>query len=205
MAPRRTVLSLTFVLLTAASPGAAGAGRPLIKKLGTLDCDMVETTPVVFKGRLYRFEYVRTNYKPNQTGKSYFRFIDVDSGIPTPAFAVDYHYGSAIVEKDTVYVYGVEGGRASKIQVFRSKDLKTWESHTALALPGYVSYNTSVCKDSERYVMAFEIDNPPHGFCMRFALSTDLRNWKLTPSECVYSRENTQPVGRCAFSTAYIT
>ena len=189
MAPKPMVLSLTFMLLTAASPGGSREGRPLIKKLGTLDCDMVETTPVVFKGRLYRFEYVRTNYKPNQTGKSYFRFIDVDSGKPTPAFAVDYHFGSAIIDKDTVYVYGVEGRRAPRIQVFWSKDLKTWESQTALTLPGYVSYNTSVCKDSERYVMAFEIENPPHGFCMRFALSTDLRNWKLTPSECVYSRE----------------
>ena len=30
-----------------------------IKKLGTIDCDMVETTPVVFKDRLYRIEYDR--------------------------------------------------------------------------------------------------------------------------------------------------
>jgi hypothetical protein len=49
---------------------SAAAGAPVIKKLGTIDCDMVETTPVVFHGKLYRFEYVRENYKPNTTGKS---------------------------------------------------------------------------------------------------------------------------------------
>src|SRR5262249_45897080 len=45
--------------------------RPTIKKLGTLDCDMVEVTPVVFKNRLYRFEYVRDSYHGNKTGASY--------------------------------------------------------------------------------------------------------------------------------------
>ena len=35
-------------------------GRPLIKKLSTIDIDLVETSPVVFNGKLYRFEYVRS-------------------------------------------------------------------------------------------------------------------------------------------------
>jgi alpha-L-fucosidase len=193
MAPKLTVLSMILTLLTAASPTASGQSRPLIKKLGTVDCDMVETTPVVFKGRLYRFESVRKNYQPNQTGSSYFRFIDVRSGKPTPAFAAGYHLGSAFVEQGTVYVYGVERWGASKIQVFWSEDLKNWESQTALALPGWGIYNTSVCQNAEGYAMAFEIDKPPAEagvpFTNRFALSTDLRHWKLTPSECVYSRQ----------------
>ena len=46
------------------------AKRPAIKKLGTLDLLMVETTPVVFKDRLYRFEYLRDNYPANKTGAS---------------------------------------------------------------------------------------------------------------------------------------
>ena len=46
------------------------AKRPTIKKLGTIDLLMVETTPVVFKDRLYRFEYVRDNYHANKTGAS---------------------------------------------------------------------------------------------------------------------------------------
>src|SRR5438046_10300176 len=43
------------------STPADSKARPLIKKLGTIDCDMVETTPVVLKNCLYRFEYVRDN------------------------------------------------------------------------------------------------------------------------------------------------
>jgi hypothetical protein len=57
------------------------AGKPLLRKLGTVDCDMVETTPVVFQDRLYRFEYVRhPSHKPNTTGASYFRFVEMDGG-----------------------------------------------------------------------------------------------------------------------------
>ena len=166
--------------------------KPQIKKLGTIDCDMVETTPIVFHSRLYRFEYVRANYKPNKTGDSYFRFIDVESGKPTPAFAAGYHLGSAYVEDDTVYVYGVDIWGAENIQVFWSKNLKEWSSKPALTLPGWGIYNNSVCKGSERYIMAFEIGKPPEeagvGFTTRFAESIDLLNWKLTPSECVYSK-----------------
>jgi hypothetical protein len=51
-------------------------GRPLIIKLGTIDVDLVETTPIVFNDKLYRFEYVRKGYWNNKTGDSYFRFID---------------------------------------------------------------------------------------------------------------------------------
>ncbi|MCK5527554.1 MAG: hypothetical protein KAJ05_10420, partial [Candidatus Latescibacteria bacterium] len=137
------------------------AGKPLIRKMGTIDCDMVETTPVVFRDRLYRFEYVRGNYKPNRTGASYFRFVDVDSGEPTPAFAADYHLGSAHVQEDIVYVYGVNAWGGSELRVFWSDDLETWESRTALNLPGWKIFNNSVCEGEGRYVMSFEIGAPP--------------------------------------------
>ena len=62
-------------------------GRPLIIKSGTIDSDLVETTPIVFKNKVYRFEYVRQGYWANQTGDSYFRFIDHETGEPTASFA----------------------------------------------------------------------------------------------------------------------
>ncbi|MEM2936011.1 MAG: hypothetical protein QW231_02415 [Candidatus Bathyarchaeia archaeon] len=168
-------------------------GKPLIRKLGTVDCDMVETTPIVFHSRLYRFEYVRVNYKPNKTGASYFHFIDVDSGESTPAFARDYHLGSAYVQDDTVFVYGVNAWGGSRIQVFWSNDLKAWSSLPALTRPGWGIYNNSVCKGRENYVMAIELGEPPEEvgvpYTMRFAESNDLINWRLTPSECVYSKD----------------
>ena len=168
--------------------------KPMIKKLGTIDCDMVETTPVVFHNKLYRFEYVRNNYEPNKTGDSYFRFIDVETGNATPAFAKGYHLGSAYVEGDTAYVYGVNIWDGERIQVFWSKDLENWSDKPALVLKDWGIFNTSVCKGKDgKYFMAFEIGRPPEEtgapFTNRFAESDDLLNWKLTPSEYVYSKD----------------
>ena len=169
------------------------AEKPLIKKLGTIDCDMVETTPVVFQGCLYRFEYVRANYAPNTSGDSYFRFIDVASGDPTPAFAMGYHLGSAHVQDDTFYAYGVERWGRSTIYVFWSQDLETWSSQPALHLPDWGIYNTSVCQGSDRFIMAFEVGEPSDivgiRFTNYFAESYDLLNWTLRPKECVFSRD----------------
>lgn len=167
--------------------------KPLIRKLGTIDCDMVETTPVVFRNKLFLFEYVRNNYKPNTTGSSYFRFIDIGSHTPTAPFAQGYHLGSAFVEEETVYVYGVGLWGDSKIYGFRSTDLDRWSSNILLDLPRWGIYNTSVCKAGNRYVMAIELGEPPEEvgvrFTIRFAESPDLSQWRLTPSECVYSKD----------------
>jgi len=155
-----------------------GAEKPQIKKLGTIECDLVEATPIVFHGRLYRFEYVRTRYKPNTTGRSYFRFIDVATGEPTASFAAGCNLGSAFVDADTAYVYGVRGWGTPTIYMFQSKDLKTWTSGVALQQPkDWKIYNTSVCKADGRYLMAFEVGAPREvvgaAFTNRFAESTD--------------------------------
>ncbi len=167
--------------------------RPLIVKLGTIDCDLVETTPVVFKGTLYRFEYVRIKYKANKTGDSYFRFINHETGAATPAFAKGYHLGSAFVNGDSVYVTGVDIWNGETIQLFVSADLQHWTSRTALHLPGYGLFNTSLCKAANRYVLMFEVGKPPEEagvrFTARFATSNDLVHWKTTPRECAYSRD----------------
>jgi hypothetical protein len=86
----------TLALVLVVVAGLAGSAddkpkRPTIRKLGVIDLLMVETTPVVFQGRLYRFEYVRDNYPANKTGASYFRFLDVAAGKATPACAVTAH------------------------------------------------------------------------------------------------------------------
>ncbi len=167
--------------------------RPTIKKLGTLDLLMVETTPVAFKDRLYRFEYVRDNYPANKTGASYFRFIDVESGKATPAFAKGQHLGCAFVKGETLYAFGVDKWGGSKVSVFWSNDMEKWEQRLALHLPGWELFNTSVCKAHGRYVMAVEVGAPKEvvgvPFTIFFAESKDLLAWKLLPQECVYSKD----------------
>src|SRR5262249_45207782 len=136
------------VLVVAGLTGAADekTKRPSIKRLGTIDLLMVETTPVVFKGRLYRFDDARDNYPGNKAGASYFRFLDVATGKVTPAFAKGKHLGFGFVDGDTVYAYGVDKWGGSKIAVFRSKDMEKWEERLALHVPGWELFNTSVCK-----------------------------------------------------------
>jgi hypothetical protein len=168
-------------------------GKPQIRKLGTIDCDMVETTPIVINGRLYRFEYVRDNYKPNKTGKSYFRFKGVETNAVSAPFAEGYHFGSAYNDNGIIYVFGVPKIGGEIMTVFRSKDLVNWEQKDIFNLPGWRLFNNSVCAGRDGFIMAFEIGDPPdecgHPFTIRFAKSADLWDWALTPSDCVYSKD----------------
>ncbi|MEO2047314.1 MAG: alpha-L-fucosidase [Pirellulales bacterium] len=167
--------------------------RPKIEKRGTIDLDLVETQPIVFRGQRYRFESVRTRYEGNQTGKPYFQFVDPASGKATPGFAEGHDLGSVHVEGETLYVFGTPGWGSPAIDLFWSKDLKTWQSKRILDLPNWKLYNCSVCKAGERYVMAFEVGGPPEvvgaGFTNRFAESNDLLNWKLLDEPAVFTKE----------------
>ena len=191
-----TPLLIVLILIFAGcnnNPPKNELKRPIIKKLGTIDCDLVETTPIVFKNELYRFEYVRIGYEANQTGDSYFRFINHQSGEATPSFAKGYHLGSAFVECDTVYVTAVNIWDGERIQMFASSDLANWDSWTILYLPNYGIFNTSMCKAENRYVLMYEIGKPEEEvgkrFTARFAISEDLRHWEITPPNCNYSKD----------------
>ena len=165
--------------------------KPLIRKLGTIDLDLVETTPVVFNNRLWRFEWVRDGYWNNQRHTNYFRFRDPATGEVTPPFADGHEFGSAFVNVDTVFVSGTQN--RSRINMFSSADLKSWETWTVLDDPRYGIFNTSVCKTSNDFVLMFEIDKPAeeagNPFTARFLRSPDLKTWKLTPPECNYSKD----------------
>jgi alpha-L-fucosidase len=188
-------VALVWVLCSCLAPeaGTVEPARPEIRKHGTLDLDMVETTPLVFRDRLYRFEYVRKEHHANRTGDSYFRFFDVESGRATAAFARGHHLGCAFAEGETIWIFGVDRWDGEDIAVFRSRDLERWEQRPALKLPGWGLFNTSVCKAGNRYVMAIEVGRPPEvvgvPFTMRFAESRNLLDWTLLPEACVFTKE----------------
>lgn len=167
--------------------------KPLITKLGTIDCDLVETTPVVWRDRLYRFEYVRIGYAGNSTGDSYFRFVDHATGTVSPAFAHGYHLGNVFVEDDVLYVTGTDIWDGERVDLFASDDMESWERWNALNLPGWGIFNTSLCRAEGQYVLMFEVGKPPEvagvPFTARFAMSSDLRSWELTAPECAYSKD----------------
>ena len=116
-------MALLQLMLAAATASAAAAASPLtIEKLGTADFSMVETTPVVWKGKLLRFESVRGNYgsEPNcptcglghrdpAMGKdAYYRFRDVATLDVTPSFAPGYSFGCAFVQEGKARADGVD-------------------------------------------------------------------------------------------------
>jgi len=163
--------------------------RPLIRKLGTIDLDLVETTPVVFGGRLYRLEWVREGYWNNQRKTNYFRFVEHATGECLPPFADGHEFGSAFVHDGGVYVTGTQG--RDRVNLFASRDLKTWETRPVIADGRYGIFNTSLCHAGDAFVLMFEIDRPAEeagaAFTARFATSKDLRQWLLTPPECRYA------------------
>jgi len=188
------LVASVFGLMSCAASGPVDeAGRPKIIKRGTIDCDIVETGPVVFKDHLYRFEYIRKNYWGNTTGDSYFRFIDIATGEPTPPFARGYHLGSAFVEGNTIYVLGTNTWGGERVDIFASNDMKIWRKWNALNLPGVGIFNTSVCKAGDTYVMMYEIGKPKElcgvWFTAQFAKSMDLRTWRVLPPECNYAKD----------------
>ncbi|MBY0587941.1 hypothetical protein K2X85_12245 [bacterium] len=183
---------VSTILLLLAGENATG---PKIEKEGTIECDIVEATPVVFNDRLLFFQSVRPDYKHKAAGveECYFRFWDEAEHRPMAPFGLGYHLGSATVIGDYMYVFGVKAWGASRIDMFWTNDLEDWKSMPALDLPGWSIFNNSVCRADGRYVMAFEIDKPTEEagvpFTTRFAESTDLRSWKLLPSDCVHSKD----------------
>jgi len=164
-----------------------------IEKLGTVDCDMVETTPIVFRDRPYLFEYVRTSYWNNPHGKSYFRFVCLEDWSPTAPFGWGRHLGSAYSEEDVVYVYSVDKWGGSVVEVLWSRDLDNWRRAVVLNTAGWGCYNTSVCRADDGYVMALEVGEPPQlvgrRFTIFFARSDDLLHWKLLPTHICYSKD----------------
>ena len=174
--------------------------RKTMVKKGTLDIDIVESTPVVWQGRLMRFEWIRderfgNGYYGNTEGCCYFRFTDMETEAVTPAFAKGFSFGSAHVQDGVMYVYGVEGGSGGQdMYMFKSRDLVNWESKKILEYPGTVTvYNNSVCKGSDGYYMAIELGGDKEivgvSFTIFFARSADLENWeKLDMGDHVYTR-----------------
>jgi hypothetical protein len=195
---RRIFLALALVMVSAGGLRAASrtpvaaSGRPLIIKRGTIDCDLVETTPVVFHKQVYRFEWVRPGYWANSLKQSYFRFVNRRTGETTAPFAFGHEFGSAFVAGKTVYVTGTSSSR-STIFMFASRDLKTWDSWIVFHDPSFGIFNTSLCKAGREYVLMFEIDRPADQagvpFTARFLKSRDLHHWELTPPECNYAKD----------------
>ena len=164
--------------------------RKTLQKRGTIAVAVVEATPVVWKGELLRFEWMRNNEwdtaKVNIRTEGFYHFVHMETNVPTPGFAYDHAFGCCHVEDEIMYVHGVRGpGGGNVLDAFWSSDLVHWQEKEILRLPEDVKiFNTSVCKGDDGYIMAIEIGGQNHpwvgrNFTCIFAKSTDLLNWEL--------------------------
>ncbi|MEA4890160.1 MAG: hypothetical protein VB070_11910 [Clostridiaceae bacterium] len=172
--------------------------KSAIRKLGTIKCDVVETTPVVFHDRLYRLEYFRA-HKHNESNSSettHLHFVDTYTNQATKPFAQNHHFGTAFVDGDFMYVSATADSGIDKtyddwggdtVNIFRSADLENWELYGSLAVEGNNIFNTGLCKLNHRYTMLLEVAKPIQ-FCFRFAQSTDLKHWTLLPEDFFFQK-----------------
>ncbi len=152
------------------------SGRPVITKLGTIDTDLVETTPFVFHRKLYRLEWFRKG--------SCLRIMDHDTHKEVSRFGANYRFPCAYVESNTVYVVGTKTTAqwtGDILTLFTSKDLEHWDEREIFNSHGDNFCNTSLCKADGRYVMSYEENRG--GFHAQFLESKDLLHWTALPME----------------------
>lgn len=165
--------------------------KPVVKK-GTVAVGVVEATPVVWKDRLLRFEWVRDHDWGRVEGVTRdigcYHFVDMETNEAGPDFALDHSFGCCHAEDGVMYVCGVRQCRYPNsnnvLDVLWSEDLVNWQEKEAIRFPeGTHVYNNSICKGPDGYIMAIEIAGktpwPASGFTCVFAKSTNLLDWEL--------------------------
>lgn len=150
---------------------------PVIVKRGTLGLDLCETTPFVFRDKVYRLEWFRNG--------SVLRIMDRDSGQEISRFGAKHRFPCAYVGGDTVYVAATKETHewtGDTLTLFTSKDLKNWNERIIFKHPqGKPFCNTSLCKADGRFVMSYEQNE--NGFHAQFLESKDLLSWTMLPEE----------------------
>ena len=189
--------------------GSEVATRPVIKKLGAVDINVMENSPFVFGGRLYRLESRHPDYygiraSDCKTAVEYFGheracIVDHETGeVVAEPETHGFILPTVFVDEGTLYVLATDYMLPSppyghKVRVWATKDLKTWEQWTAMELPAWMIANVSVCRKGKEYYMSLEVTGPADevgvGYTTRFAKSTDMRNWEQMPAECTYGKD----------------
>jgi hypothetical protein len=154
----------------------------------------MENTPVYFKARLL----LVANYRPGAShakgADAYLYIDDLVSGEEVAQFGKAHTFVSAYVQDTLLHVFALNFSdfgvkiKSSSIDHFITGNLKNWVQSIAILPEGNESlFNSSVCKDDQGYIMAYE-SNSPVPFCFKFARSRDLSKWEKIPG-IVYTGE----------------
>ena len=166
----RTLSILLAILLSACgAPDTTYSGTPStaswIQKTDTTIDTHLENTPVIFQGKMY---YVSCDRDLPTHGVNVFD----ENAVMVTHYETSMQLCSAIVDNDTLYVFG---SRGRTIVMASTTDLVNWNTQTVLNAP-YTLYNSSVAKDATGYVMAYE--NCENVCTFSLARSKDLIHWQ---------------------------
>lgn len=189
------VLFFIAVLFSGIAQGQAVWTNP-IKKKERLGSPLVETSPFVFKNKLYLLEN-------NQ------RFWDVEGAKPGDFFHDDevrirdlttkkivsvalknHGFGTVLVWGGRVYVFAGSYGegkpwrRMTEINMTSSSDLKNWTKPVTVlkANKNEFFFNTAVTRGKDKFILLYETNDPQwKPFTFRYQESADLKNWKEIP------------------------
>ena len=146
--------------------------------------DMCEVSPLVWKGRLHLLACLR----PASGGQRQdFSLVirDVEEGKDIAHFGQGYSLASAFVHNDTIFVFAsrFENADWNDVTLFKSSDLKKWETRRAIKQEAQEHlFNSSVAEGPDGFVMAYETNDPAWPpFTIKFAVSKDLENWTTVP------------------------
>ncbi len=164
-------------------PPAPEPTPPLLDAPEMVARDLCEVTPFVWKGRLHHLECRR----PASGGerKDYaLVIIDVETGKEVSRFAEGFGLASMHVEGETLHAFAsrFENNDWNDVTHFKSEDGLSWASSLAITQEQEHLFNSSVCKGSDGYLMAYESNDPAYpAFTIKFAASKDLEQWNKLP------------------------
>ena len=158
-------------------------GFPRIRKLGAINRNG-EMTPFVHKGRLMRAELIDPSHGLNRNSQDTIVCIrDVGTNEIVSYIAEGCNYPAAYVENDVVYITTTVMGHYDTVRIFKSEDLKNWESWDLFTNPGWQYVNTGLTKGPDGYVLLLEALSPLEHvgvpYTHFFAKSSDLKHWEL--------------------------
>lgn len=179
---------------THAAEQAATWKHPLVNWT-KLDSPLVETTPFVFKDKLYLMESWQVQWEtPGAPDGSSFqqdqvRIRDVagDRIVSTPL--VGHGLAFTFVWEGRVYVFGSNWGTEKKwqvkdISVTSSEDLINWTEPKVVlhANDDEHFFNVAVCRGEGKFVLLVESDDPRWpAFTFKYFTSSDLMRWTPVP------------------------
>ena len=176
--------------------------NPIVKQ-GRLGSPLVETSPFVFKNRLYLLENNQRFWdvpgaKPGDLfHEDEVRIRDVESQKIVSVALQNHGFGTVLVWKEKAYIFAGNYGQSkpwrhmTEITMTSSADLKNWTKPVTVlqAATNEFFFNTAVCRAKNKFILLYETnDTRWQPFTFRYMESSDLKEWKETP-DAIYGED----------------